>query len=89
MKTVTVKLPDALIAEIASAAKTRKVPKSEIIRERLARKPPTSRANKKATLWAQMEDLVICTDSLPKDLSLEQGAPEGLWPEAFSLIQVR
>jgi hypothetical protein len=66
VKTLTVKVPDALFAEIAGAAKTRNVPKSIIVRERLARKPATS---KRRPLWNRMEDLVIETDSLPADLS--------------------
>jgi len=66
MKTLTVKVPDALFAEIAGAAKARNVPKSEIVRERLARKPITS---KRASLWSSMEDLVIREDVLPTDLS--------------------
>jgi hypothetical protein len=66
MKTLTIKLPDALFAEIAGAAQARNVPKSEIVRERLARKPITS---KRASLWSSMEDLVIEEDTLPTDLS--------------------
>jgi hypothetical protein len=66
MKTLTIKVPDALFAEIAGAAKARNVPKSEIVRERLARKPITS---KRASLWSSMEDLVIQEDALPTDLS--------------------
>lgn len=64
MKTVTVKIPDPLFAEITSAAKARKISKSEVIRERLARSG-TSRAS----LWSRMEDLVIERDLLPADLS--------------------
>jgi hypothetical protein len=68
MKTLTIKVPDSLFAEIASAAKSRNVPKSEIVRERLTQNsiaaPP-----KKSSLWNRMEDLVINADSLPTDLS--------------------
>jgi hypothetical protein len=66
MKTLTVKVPDALFAEIAGTAKARNVPKSEIVRERLARKPI---ASKRSSLWSRMEDLLIEADSLPADLS--------------------
>jgi hypothetical protein len=66
MKTLTIKVPDAVFAEISGAAKTRNVPKSEIVRERLARKPI---ASKRASLWSSMEDLVIAEDALPTDLS--------------------
>ena len=68
MKTLTIKVPDELFAEIASAAQTRNVPKSEIVRERLTAKPAVARTNK-ASLWSRMEDLVIRADSLPTDLS--------------------
>ena len=64
MKTLTVKLPDPLFAEIENAARARKVPKSEIVRERLERAKSV-----KGSLWSRMEDLVIRRDSLPRDLS--------------------
>ena len=64
MKTLTVKLPDPLFAEIAHDARARRISKSEIVRERLGR----SRTSTKS-LWSRMEDLVIEQDSLPKDLS--------------------
>ncbi len=66
MKTLTIKVPDALFAEIAGAAKARNVTKSEIVRERLHRKPI---ASKRSSLWSHMEDLVIEADSLPANLS--------------------
>ena len=68
MKALTVKIPDALFAEIASAANTRKVSKSEIVRERLAGSPTRGKAAP-ASLWSRMEDLVIKEDTLPADLS--------------------
>ena len=68
MKTLTIKVPDELFEEIASAAQIRKVPKSEIVRERLLGKPAARRASK-TSLWSRMHDLVIPTDSLPVDLS--------------------
>ena len=35
MRTITIKVPEPVFAEIANAAKVRKVSKSEIVRERL------------------------------------------------------
>jgi Ribbon-helix-helix protein, copG family len=64
VKTLTVKLPDPLFAEIASAAKARKISKSAIVRERLTRS-----RNDGDSLWNRMEDLVIERDPLPADLS--------------------
>jgi len=61
---LTVKLPDPLFAEIESAARLRKVPRSEIVRERLERGKSGT-----ASLWSRMEDLVIDSSSLPRDLS--------------------
>lgn len=76
MKTLTIKVPDDLFAEIASAAQTRKVPKSEIVRERLLGKPATTRGGN-TSLWSRMEDLVIPTDSLPVDLSSNKAHLKG------------
>jgi hypothetical protein len=71
MKTLTVKVADGLFAEIASAAKARNLPKSEIVRERLTHlEAGASRA--KGSLWSRMEDLVIHSDSLPADLSVDK-----------------
>ena len=67
MKTLTVKLPDPLFAEIASAAKARRISKSAIARERLTRS-----STPKNSLWSRMEDLVIERDSLPIDLSFNK-----------------
>ncbi len=68
MKTLTVKVADGVFAEIASAAKARNMPKSEIVRERLTHKA-ASASLAKGSLWNRMEDLVIHSDSLPVDLS--------------------
>ena len=68
MKTLTVKVTDGLFSEIASAARARNLPKSEIVRERLTHKALGARGAK-GSLWSRMDDLVIPTDSLPADLS--------------------
>jgi hypothetical protein len=68
MKTLTVKAADKLFAEIASTARSRNLPKSEIIRERLAHKAAAA-TDAKGSLWSRMDDLVIQSDSLPADLS--------------------
>lgn len=68
MKTLTIKVPDGLFAEISSAAKARNVPKSEIVRERLTHKQAAEK-HIKSSLWSRMEDLAIHSDSLPTDLS--------------------
>lgn len=65
MKTLTVKVPEPLLADIETSAKERRVSKSEIIRERLEQGAGSS----KTSLWNRMEDLLIDDDSLPRDLS--------------------
>ena len=70
MKTLTIKVPDELFAEISRAAEIRKVPKSEVVRERLLAKSRTAGGG---SLWDRMEDLVIGSDSLPMDLSSNKG----------------
>lgn len=63
---MTLKLPEELFAEIASEARARNISKSQVVRERLLKR----RTNKnKGSLWSQMADLVIQSDSLPADLS--------------------
>ncbi|PYI90765.1 MAG: hypothetical protein DME97_16425 [Verrucomicrobia bacterium] len=68
MKTLTVKVTDGLFSEIASAARARNLPKSEIVRERLTHKAAMAK-RRAGSLWRRMEDLVIHQDSLPADLS--------------------
>ena len=66
MKTLTLKLPDSLFAQIANDAKARNVSKSQVVRELLAH----GRADaNQGSLWSRMEDLVVEADSLPADLS--------------------
>jgi len=72
MKTLTIKVPDELFAEISRAAEIRKVPKSEVVRERLLEKS-TAAGTGLGSLWDRMEDLVIGSDSLPRDLSSNKG----------------
>lgn len=76
MKTLTIKVPDGLFAEIASAALMRKVPKSEIVRERLTQLSSTQ-CGTRSSLWSQMQDLVIQSDSLPVDLSSSKAHLKG------------
>ncbi|MDQ3624088.1 MAG: hypothetical protein M3463_16650 [Verrucomicrobiota bacterium] len=68
MKTLTIKVPDALFADIAGDAKARNLTKSEVVRERLA-KPQSALKRSKGSLWDRMEDLVIESDSLPPPTS--------------------
>lgn len=72
VKTLTVKLPDPLFAEISRMAEARKVPKSEIVRERLVNAGASA-----ISLWNRMEDLVIREDKMPCDLSSNKAHLDG------------
>ena len=63
---MTFKLPEDLFIEISSEARARNISKSQVVRERLANRRT---AKGKGSLWNQIEDLVIASDSLPADLS--------------------
>ena len=67
MKTLTVRLPEALVAQIEAESRRRKLSKSDVVRERLAGSERTRRPQP-ASLDA-IADLVGSIDSLPRDLS--------------------
>ena len=66
VRTMTLKLPEDLFAEITSEAKARNISRSQVVRERLVKRRT---AKSRGSLWDQMDDLVIQSDSLPSDLS--------------------
>jgi Arc/MetJ-type ribon-helix-helix transcriptional regulator len=66
MKTLTVRLPEALAAQIEAESRERKLSKSDVVRERLSvarsrRRGPTS--------LDVVYDLIGSVDGLPADLS--------------------
>jgi len=67
MKTLTIRLPDAVITQIEVESRRRKLSKSDIVRERLTSAADTSRQHS-AALEA-IADLVGSVDGLPTDLS--------------------
>jgi len=66
MKTLTVRLPEPLVAEIESESRGRKCSKSDIVRERLQRARPT---RGQSTPLDAIADLIGSVDGLPADLS--------------------
>jgi hypothetical protein len=64
MKAMVVRLPDELAADIEAEARTRKVSKSDVVRDRLAGKP---RAQPHPL--ADIADLIGSVKGLPSDLS--------------------
>jgi len=71
MKMLTVRLPDALVAEIAAEARRRMISKSDVVRERLTR-PPGKRG---AAALDAIADLVGSIEGLPPDLSESKKTP--------------
>jgi Arc/MetJ-type ribon-helix-helix transcriptional regulator len=67
MKTLTVRLPERLVAEIEAESRERQISKSDVIRERLQHAiEPAQRA---AAPLVAIADLIGSVDGLPTDLS--------------------
>ena len=66
MKTVTVRLPAALVADLEAESRKRHCSKSDIVRERLTL---AVRSRSAAAPTATIADLVGSVDGLPADLS--------------------
>jgi hypothetical protein len=66
VKTLTVRLPDGLVAEIGAESRERRCSKSDVVRERLD--GPATRRSQSAAFHA-IADLVGSVDGLPADLS--------------------
>jgi len=66
MKTLTVRLPEPLVADIEAESRGRKISKSDVVRERLERAP--RRRRRSASLDA-IADLIGSVDGLPTDLT--------------------
>jgi hypothetical protein len=64
MKTLTVRLPDTLVAEIEAESRARHVTKSDVVRDRLA----SATLPRPASL-DDIADLIGSVDGLPADLS--------------------
>jgi Arc/MetJ-type ribon-helix-helix transcriptional regulator len=67
MKTLTVRLPEGLVAQIEAESRRRKLSKSDVVRERLNR-AVGSRRERPASFDA-IADIVGSVDGLPRDLS--------------------
>jgi Arc/MetJ-type ribon-helix-helix transcriptional regulator len=67
MKTLTVRLPEALVAQIEAESRERNVSKSDVVRERLTRAGRSQSQN--PVRYEAIADLVGAIDDLPGDLS--------------------
>ena len=68
MRTLTVRLPETLVADIEAESRTRKVSKSDIMRARLSDPHPLS-VDAGASTLDRIRDLVGTVEGLPRDLS--------------------
>jgi Arc/MetJ-type ribon-helix-helix transcriptional regulator len=66
MKTLTVRLPESLVADIEEESRGRKISKSDVVRERLERSP---RQRRRRTALNAIADLIGSVHGLPKDLA--------------------
>jgi len=67
MKTMTVRLPEALAAEIESESRRRRLSKSDVVRERLA--AAVTPGGPRPALLDAIADVIGSADGLPRDLS--------------------
>jgi hypothetical protein len=67
MKTITVRLPEALVADIEAESRMRKISKSDVVRERLQH--GADLAGLPGTSLEAIGDLIGSVDGLPADLS--------------------
>ena len=67
MKTLTVRLPEPLVADIEAESRGRRISKSDVVRERL--QFASESAQRRAPTLGAIADLVGSVDGLPVDLS--------------------
>ena len=67
MKSLKIRLPESLAADIESECRRRRIGKSEVVRERLVRGAKSPR--NAASSFDAIADLCGCLDFLPADLS--------------------
>jgi Arc/MetJ-type ribon-helix-helix transcriptional regulator len=68
MKTLTVRLPTPLVAELEAESRARRMSKSDVVRERLRHAPQQAKGARNGSL-AAIADLIGVVDGLPTDLS--------------------
>jgi len=69
MRTISLKLPDDLLAQLSQAAKTRRVTKSSIVRESLKKTLRERVSSRTASCYDLARDLAGSVKGLPKDIA--------------------
>ena len=72
MKSLTVRLPEPLVADIEAESRGRRISKSDVVRERLQLAPRKKR--KRHASLDTIADLIGSVDALPPDLSKQKKA---------------
>ena len=72
MKTITVRLPEPLVADIEAESRGRRISKSDVVRERLQLAP--RRGRRRMAAFDAIADLIGSVDGLPSDLSTRKRA---------------
>jgi Arc/MetJ-type ribon-helix-helix transcriptional regulator len=67
MKTLTVRLPEAVVAQIEAESRRRKLSKSDVVRERLTGTEKSQQ--RQPALLDAIADVIGSVDRLPRDLS--------------------
>lgn len=67
MKSLTVRLPESLVAQIETESRARKLSKSDVVRDRLARAGPADK--ELPASYLAIADLIGSVEGLPPDLS--------------------
>jgi Arc/MetJ-type ribon-helix-helix transcriptional regulator len=70
MRTITIRLPEPLAAEIEAESAQRNISKSDVVRERLER----AGGHKSSAALESIADLIGSVDGLPRDLSARKKA---------------
>jgi len=70
MKTLTVRLPEPLVADIEAESRGRRISKSDVIRERL--QLATGPERRQPAALDAIADLIGSVDGLPADLSTQK-----------------
>jgi Arc/MetJ-type ribon-helix-helix transcriptional regulator len=70
MKTMTIRLPEPMAAEIEAESRERRVSKSDVVRERLE----TAKSPRRPAALEAIADLIGSVDGLPRDLSARKKA---------------
>ena len=77
MRTISVKLPDELLAQLANEAKARRVTKSSLVRESLVKGLHEEPSTSAGSYYDLARDLAGSVKGLPKDLDSNPKYMEG------------